>query len=780
MQKKENSLQESAEALLEQIKFALADGKDSSALESDFALLTGKAQKWQKRLDKAKSEGRQRYKEKNALSQAMRHGLLSAEMKVYWQTVPGKPLNVPSWIAKQISRTLGKEVQDIAKNSGRKAAEAHLQQARKLYGISVHSVQIPEDMDERGTQPVDIVQHTVHTLWTRQVAPVWHVYIDENGESFSALEEGKMGRVVAVAVPEGSPLGNPGSFHATESSPRQILEHCNTLLQSDCGVLGFTCPALDIQGEDGWLQAIRDLVKWVWRLLPLSTEGTGLHVHVEQRGVYSGKLTTLLSAKNLQAEMTGEDPKRAAQMRILQFTFEDKTAPMLAWADIVAYLWGRQKGVDFKVFRKSGLAESCLIHCPASRLKTLEDIFTGKTPDGAAWIGLMQEKARKGSLLEHALARLQQRCHAQPGLWKTYAQAMQDYLASKKYRHDVLERMSVWLRPMSAPGLAAEFYWHCAELARLNHLGDVDSDALHNTVQALERLTPKMASLDMTASLHVALRLAVADSNAFAFARSQARLDAWNPAVGGRLTGSALWDGKILSSLGQFRAFQNDPTDAVRLFEEALERFAVLEEADPEEAKRQRQQTATYLAVACMDMPDADTAHVRRTVETALGMPVLDAAHHFGRKPLEDSPYPHYLLARYLAWMGTEEEKTAYEQRAFLWTEPEKGVLPGHPWPQIQYFRWLMTDRDDDALRRELANSLDYARGKDNMPTVELIVLAIAISMGQLNPGKPAVQNMLHTLAERMPDAQAIVRQLQDASPGDSGLARRIIPFNFC
>ena len=91
-----------------------------------------------------------------------------------------------------------------------------------------------------------------------------------------------------------------------------------------------------------------------------------------------------------------------------------------------------------------------------------------------------------------------------------------------------------------------------------------------------------------------------------------------------------------------------------------------------------------------------------------------------------------------------------------------------------------MTDNDDDLLRKELKKSIYIVRGKDNMPTVELIVLAIALSMGILSSKNENVQKLLSCFLMKMPCAESIIRQMKTAEAGDSLLAKRIIPFNFC
>ena len=106
--------------------------------------------------------------------------------------------------------------------------------------------------------------------------------------------------------------------------------------------------------------------------------------------------------------------------------------------------------------------------------------------------------------------------------------------------------------------------------------------------------------------------------------------------------------------------------------------------------------------------------------------------------------------------------------------------MVGHPWPQIQYFRWLITDDDNNKLKADLKNSIGKVKGDDNMPTVDLIVLAISLSMDILSAENSAVKSYLVRLALKLPKAEYIIRQLRVAQPGDRLLAKRVLPFNFC
>ena len=142
--------------------------------------------------------------------------------------------------------------------------------------------------------------------------------------------------------------------------------------------------------------------------------------------------------------------------------------------------------------------------------------------------------------------------------------------------------------------------------------------------------------------------------------------------------------------------------------------------------------------------------------------------------------YGHYLLTRYLSRRGTREERELYLRTQDNWATQEEGYGAGHPWPIIQYHRWLLADREDTDLRRQLASTIYPAMGRSIMPTVELIAWAIIISMGELDPKDQAVAKRLRELEAMMPESTPVVQQISHAEPGDELLAQRILPFNYC
>lgn len=759
--------------LLDSIQYATEAGQDTLAMEKELRALTENDPEWEYRLMQARRKGENAARERARLAGLLQHDLLSDIMVRYWRDLPQQI----GWFRKKASRQIrwaaDKQLQRHLGVDGQKAAAQWLAQARDIFGDVLADLELPQD-----TPRIDIPRDTEHRLTHMPPARHWIIYLDESGQSFSTAETGSEGSVVAVCMRDEDPL--PGlNLHCTEAQPSRVLTAFAELLRHPCGILGLPQSSLRIQSREGWLQSMLELVKWVWRLLPLPTDGhpSQLSIRIEQHGQYKAETITDFGEKMLLAELTREDPERAEKIRIRQFEFVNKDDPLCSWADVASYCWRSKHPEIRSALKESGLPDTCLVHLDAPVLAICHDVMTGKNPGASEWRQLVEADRRPGQLTSRALEVLQRRCLADAALWKPYAQGMQDYLLGKTYELPVLEGMAQWLSPMRTDDLATSFFWLSARLAHLNHKGDAASDELNEVKQRLSLLAPQMGGIDPVAELHVALRLAVSDANAFSFARAEARLAPWNPDENGRLTGSALWDGKILSSLGQYRAFQRDLAGACRFFRQALELFARL----PEDEKwRQSAQTQTYLAIAHMDRPNVDRAEVRRLVETALGQDIPTFAARMAGPDGIKNRYGHYLLTRYLSRWGTAEERAVYLGSRQNWTREGSGFAAGHPWPLIQYHRWLMTDRDDIDLRKALAGTLQQAMGDRDMLTVEVITWAIALSMGALHPHMESVSRRLHELAAILPDSENIVWQLLVAEGADEQLAQRVLPFNYC
>ena len=775
----QNAVEQKAQELLKVIRFSASAEEDPSRRIEELRLLVEHDPAWEERIQQALHEGENFLKEKKKLEEILAKGVLNnAALSSYWKEMLAQRKWFRSKATKMLFWKAEKELAFLCRSKGAQAGEQALGNMRRAFSPVLDELHINQEWlaAPEKTTDIDIPRNTNHALHTLPPSQEWNIYIDETGMKFSAEEKGSEGRVAAVCIPQRASLA-PLVFHCTDSAVNAVLRHFAKLLHAPVGILGIPLSSLNTRGDNGWLQAIRELVKWVWRLLPLP-EGEhpgNLRFFIEQRSQYSHELETELGCDMIQAELTRENPERARRLRMLSLEFVDKKNRYTAWADITAYCWQSSIPAVKKAVRQSGLTGTSLLTLSPGVLRVCERILRGDVPDGEEWLLLMGDafSCRKETVQGHAIALLQERCKANPALWDAYARTMHRYLLGKNYALSTLEHMGEWLSPMDAPGITTEFFWRLSDLARMNHKGVVNREDLRAVKTRLEELTPEMDKLDPMASLHVALRLAVSDANAFAFSTAETRLARWNPAEGGRLTGTLLWDGKILSSLGQYRAFQHDPLGAVRLFRRALECFATLPR---EEGPRQMEQTKTYLAIASMDLPDATEEDIRAAVADALGCDIMEAASSYGKKPLAGSRYLHHLLVRYLAMHGSKEEKKAYCSRQNLWTMPQAGFQAGHPWPLIQYYRWLMIDREDSLFRNELINTMGDTLGSNEGLTVELIFYAILFSMGI--SAKEFTSRLLRIQAV-LPAASPLVDQMLAAGSDDPLLAARILPFNY-
>ena len=87
---------------------------------------------------------------------------------------------------------------------------------------------------------------------------------------------------------------------------------------------------------------------------------------------------------------------------------------------------------------------------------------------------------------------------------------------------------------------------------------------------------------------------------------------------------------------------------------------------------------------------------------------------------------------------------------------------------------------EDDNIKKKIKNTMYKVKGKNNMPTVALIVLAIELSIGSLSSNLNIVQKDLDNYLKKMPCAEHIINQMRTAKNCDALLAKRILPFNFC
>ena len=742
------------------------------------------------------------------LDTALSAGMGSGHARRCWRLVQ----EAPAWFLKEAQALarlrFAAEAEALCLAKGEAAAAKRLKDSRMFFGEVLEGIAWPEP----GQRPAEPLPGPAqHTLWTREPQPEWDIYIDESGDQFSreGADASSEGRVVAVCLRKGTRLPDLGLFHSCDRGLQAVLGKFRVLLASGCGLIGFTRAALGASGPDGWLVCICDLVKWVWRLLPLLPNGekTVLHFHVEERMAFAPGLGTDLGRIMLEADLRSENPRRALQMRIASISFESKQAPMLAWADIAAYLWGRADAGACPGFGELGLAGSCLVACDPSAVRACEAMLRQGSPSGRDWTSLMQEPCKPSSIQALALEWLRRRCLTRPSLWEPYRQTLQEAVEAGDPDMDMLERMAEWLRPMSMPTFAAEFFWHAAQLRRLPLASPASRAAclagswnltLRDSMAAVEGMLKEMVRMQPKAVLHGALRLAEADCALFRFAEAACRLKAWNPEAGGRLPGTPWEDALVLCHLGRCLALQREQARAERLFREAQGRLARLarekgagglapESIAPEglaKVQALARRVRRWRALALLDDAGAEPARLAEAMERALGMPVAEASRHWGAQPLAGEAEAHLVLVRFLAEAGSEADRRSYRRLAWQWARPRLGMAQGMLWVRIQYYRWLLTGESEWALRHELVKSLVHALPAERSPGDELVACAVLQSLEPAAPASAAEASLLEQAWRRLsaclPGAAQLVRRLQDAIPGDPWLARKSLPFDLC
>ena len=741
--------------------------------------------KLKKKIKLYESRGRDFNRVKTDFESLIRkNGILGKKTVAFWKELPNSENRwFENKAQKMIEKTLGFEFGRLVRKHSLQssAVTEFINRANSAYGNLAS--QLPNLRDAHQTRLPVVDPGLDHRITSLQPSSGWTLYIDETGARFGD-EQGKEGRIAGLLVPEESPLAPlPTGFHAAEAAPAEVLHRLNELLSTPCGIFGLGVDDLHQMSQEHWLASVLEVVNWVWRLLPLPKKDTQtpvtLNVLIENKGTYD-------ASKDLEWLQTGlgiawdkESPHRNRLIQLGKLDFVPKDTGLIGWVDLVAYGWGATKKEIQEGMKQSRLIGSCLLRSARELLPIWAKAINGKLVEAREWQQLTEEKdaERSGSLTEIALQNLKKTCRQNPDYWQRYVDAMNAYLAAKKYDLSVVETQANWLAGMEGIQMNPEmrFFWKMAELARFNHTGEISTQAMQSTKAEVSDLSEKVGRLLPHARCHAMLRIAVADANAFDFKGAEERLASWNPAAGGSLMGSALWDGKILSSLGQYAAFQGEPEKALPLFDQALAQFKLLEDIDPLESSRQQSQTATYAAIAAMDAEVMNPDDRISRMEQALGTSVFDAAGRLGGDASPGNRYLHHLTVRYVVMHGSKGQQDAYKGTSSTWLIPEIGAGVGHPWPLIQYYRWELTKR-----RKLIESVFDYCWGREQGATVKLIGIAIGIASRMLSASNGTVCGILNDLKVEMPKAEErIAMLLQPGSLSGIELLKKVLPFNY-
>lgn len=636
-------------------------------------------------------------------------------------------------------------------------------------------------------------------LHALQPADAWTIYVDETGAEFDGTVElpanlDRIGRVVALAVPDGVNLNDCGGFHASERTFVEVDNVLQTILNSPVGIFGFSVLDDPVRHRH-WIGHVLNLARWTLLQLPLPTDGrkSRVRILIEKRAAY-GPLTDLKTvARGLESEMAGVDPRRFDGLA-LDMAFMDKSHPMNGYADTVAFTWGSTDWANKERLRKSQLLGHCFMKANERNLSHLFHALAQGGPLAQAdWYALCAAAAddQEDSFLRRELDRLGKAMARSSRQWELYLAEVQTRLMGKQYSLAELGSAIAWLQRYAGqsqiiPG-TLRLQLDSSNLALANHRGQIHADLVFRCLDWIGKLedeAPQLAAEGL-------LRMASTMTNNFEFSALQDAVEDWlsKPvAVAGLLN-----YGKLQSTRGQMHAFSGDPPAAISCFKAAAASFARL--SDPGQAKCETHQTKIYEIIARMDaMPfgaDGEPAAEVETVLDAMRQLLGNCEPEAISRSLSASDqarrFEHHLWVRA---MTRFPRQMAGSRAAYLDNRDKWKTGSDHPWPLILAYRaWLLKDTGETAeARSRMEAAVAACLDDDHGATLEWMALVLGI-LAQAICLPPAGSEWAAEarLRKCLPHApwSALSNFAGEAAKGEMPHARilahlaRCLPFNF-
>jgi hypothetical protein len=618
----------------------------------------------------------------------------------------------------------------------------------------------------------------------KRPASKWRVYIDETGSEFGeAAEDARgpaRGRVVGIVVQNPCPSLAPLAldWHASERSRAEIERALQALLDSDAGIFGITISAVPMSHGERWEDAVALLIDWILRLLPLSAEEAAeVEVFVEHRGAFkAGDSWELLTRESLR-RLALAFPMRAALLDLKVRIIGKKHDGLNPYADAMAFVWAGGTETSRQHLANSKLVGTCLLEQHARDLLHAWDAFSQgvELPAQRWWELVASPDARiRSSILHTFLERVGGECRVLPQNWVRFLNHVRGQMAAGPVDLKKLGAAVAWLQDHQPENEEVppvlRMSWLTVQIAESNHLGQAEVEWEKELAGLSEGLLEEAAPMVCHANLH----LAVAKTNRYAFSDARQGLQRWLevPPV---VPGLQMW-AQVRSSLGQHAAFLGEGGRAVGLFREAIQGFERL--SDPQQRRKELEQTGCYLALAMMDDPAVSDVEVREAVERVAG-PLASAAWSLGGAGDGTLRYVHHLFVRWLVRRGDPELAAVYCEMRPEWKTGE-----GHPWPLIQLYRAILIHRTHPEAASELV--LEAARLANEArqgPVVRLIgacCRAVGRTWGvEWTTAEPEIA----ALRKALPHAGAHIDCLEQDWSRDPGavisLLERVLPFNF-
>jgi hypothetical protein len=587
------------------------------------------------------------------------------------------------------------------------------------------------------------LQHKSHPNSLRHLPTQlhWQVLIDETGSDFShnpelGIRDTKLGRVVALVLPASHQLPQlTKGFHSVTETSQSIDEAVNNLLHAPVGILGITVKDT-IAGElSNWFSNIYALVRLVMRLLPINNQQPcKVEFLIEQRGEFDGKVSLNAIQQLLQSELLSLDSQRFANVStLLRFTNKDEH-PANGYVDAIAYTWATSNQQSRLRLRHAALLQHCLLE-PSHQVieRAYAAIENHHNLAANDWYTLTSAVGQESStsLLPNLLAQLGEYAQKHPELWMRYLNHVRQHLLQKDYALPDLAATLSWLNQWQPadkklpPRLKLQ--WQAARLACANHFGATDLAQIEDCLQLGQQLIDEVAPEVCEAHL----RIAVAATNAFEFDTASHILNAWQnqeAAVCGLVNKA-----KVLSSLGQHRAFVGDYAQALCLFDESLALFARL--TDTQESRKESEQTNIYRLTVLMDDTNTTASMMRQHLEHYFDKPLDKIAEQLSTQG-NPTRYVHLLFLRALVFFA---ELRTHAQNYFARSESWQTGL-GHPWPLINTYRALLITSQQPQLAQDyMTAAINDCRDNDYGGVMHWMGEVLAITAEKLAITAPLV-----------------------------------------
>ena len=646
----------------------------------------------------------------------------------------------------------------------------------------------------------------------------WTILVDETGNDFekggvfpkgsaitdkyrpgyrqqAGTPEARPGKDIALVIPSSTNLRPKPGFHTCgdgDSAPgfNEFKDVIRCVRNASCGVLGVDVNALPNVHSEQWISTKETLLDLILRQLPLVPDRTAdIDLVVEQRYEMNEREDVVLKTlcDTVLFRLARAFPERAKNIRITPRFIRKSEEKLTGYVDAIANLWGSPSSRKKELLRETGWPGTCLLDVSCGVVQSfLESLTQERRITPQDWHSILESRkeVRESPYLDTLLDVFGESVQGDAMLWKQLLDGTLRHLDSKAVDMKLLACQLGFLEKWRPTGAGAfpprlRLLWLAAKLAQSNHLGRSPSEL--SWKEEMEVLSNRLYLEDAPLCCFADLHLAVAQTNAYAFDIAEKTLSRWSqcdPAIPG-----ARYFGQVQSSLGQHHAFRGDPEGAVKLFREAIDIFGKL--TDPDQARRECDQTRAYLVTSMMDVSNPDREALAREMQTYLGGKVLQkTVAVLARDDSAENKYRHAILLRYLV-SGLSAPILANEYRR-LESSWAKGK-DEHPWELVFFYRGVLTS---DAERRMecFRHAADMVSGATDgaLKAIHCVILgAMLYEDGEnvdvantLDRESEELRKALPTLGEAR--LAALRGQLDPATrlaPLD--LARAVLPFNF-